>query len=535
MHQALYRKWRPQIFDDVCGQDHITSILKYEVESGKTNHAYLFCGSRGTGKTTCAKILAKAVNCESPADGNPCGVCDSCRQIDAGATTDVLEMDAASNTGVEYIRDIRDEVIYSPSLNRFRVYIIDEVHMLSTSAFNALLKTLEEPPANVIFILATTELQKIPATVLSRCQRFDFRRIPSKVIADRLLFVAEEEGIKLEEEAAFLIAKLSQGGMRDALSMLELCSGEESSRSITPSLVEEVVGVIGRAGVSETVKAILEKDYETLFSVIDRLYLSSLDVSVFFGDLLSFYRDMLVSKSIARYAEYLDLTETEKEEIKRFADRFTLERLLEHTKRIEETLQSLQRFGAQKRVTAELALVRLCDEKVNTSPDALLSRIAALEEKMARGISAVPQASETEINIAAEAAELMSSVVTEAETAIEKEAKNEEASPKPEETPAPVPEIRFDEWRDVVKAFEKNDPGTAPFLSRMTAWEKDGGLLICSPDRFALTMTDHKHIREQLSMIVGSLTERRIPWEKITFACEDRKDQPMSSFLDELN
>ncbi len=533
MHQALYRKWRPQVFDDVCGQDHITSILKYEVANGKTNHAYLFCGSRGTGKTTCAKILAKAVNCEAPVDGNPCGVCDSCRQIDAGATTDVLEMDAASNTGVEYIRDIRDEVIYSPSLNRFRVYIIDEVHMLSISAFNALLKTLEEPPQNVIFILATTELQKIPATVLSRWQRFDFRRIPSQVIADRLLYVAGEEGIDLEEEAAFLIAKLAQGGMRDALSMLELCSGEEGSRRITPTLVEEVVGVIGRAGVSETVAAILDKDYEKLFAVVDRLYLSSLDVSVFFGDLLSFYRDMLVSKSIARYASYLDLTENEREEIKRFADRFTIERLLEHTKRIEDTLQALQRSASQKRVIAELSLVRLCDEKLNTSPDALLSRIAALEEKLAQGVRYVQPAAESVSEEKTPEPEAETAVSEKQEAALTELLQCEE--PPSPQAPAPSPETRFDEWRDVVKSFEKNDPGTAPFLSRMTAWEKDGGLLICSPDQFALTMTDHKHIREQLAMIIASLTDRPIPWEKITFICEDRKEPESGSFLDELN
>ena len=210
MHQALYRKWRPQTFDDVCGQEHITSILRYEAEHRAFSHAYLFCGSRGTGKTTCAKILAKVVNCESPVNGNPCGKCEACKAIDSGAATDVLEMDAASNNGVDNIRDIRDEVVYSPAMLRYRVYIIDEVHMLSASAFNALLKTLEEPPEHVVFILATTELQKLPATIISRCQRFDFRRISTEHLMARLAYIAKEENIVLHTDAARMLAKLAQ-------------------------------------------------------------------------------------------------------------------------------------------------------------------------------------------------------------------------------------------------------------------------------------------------------------------------------------
>ena len=214
MHQALYRKWRPKTFDDVCGQEQVTSVLKYETEHRAFSHAYLFCGSRGTGKTTCAKILAKAVNCEHPVNGSPCGTCAACRAIEDGSATDVLEMDAASNNGVDNIRDIRDEVVYAPSSLRYRVYIIDEVHMLSVSAFNALLKTLEEPPEHVVFILATTELQKLPATIISRCQRFDFRRISLDALTGRLTYIAEQEKIGLEPEAARMLAKLAQGGMR---------------------------------------------------------------------------------------------------------------------------------------------------------------------------------------------------------------------------------------------------------------------------------------------------------------------------------
>ena len=244
MHQALYRKWRPQVFDDVCGQEHITSILKYETENNRFSHAYLFCGSRGTGKTTCAKILAKAVNCESPVNGSPCNKCASCRSIDAGVATDVLEMDAASNNGVDNIRDIRDEVVYSPSALKYRVYIVDEVHMLSGNAFNALLKTLEEPPSHVVFILATTELQKLPSTIISRCQRFDFRRISTDVLVDRLAFISDKEGIEYETDALRVIARLARGGMRDAISLLELCAG--TRRKVTVDVVDETVGSGGR-------------------------------------------------------------------------------------------------------------------------------------------------------------------------------------------------------------------------------------------------------------------------------------------------
>ena len=244
MYQALYRKWRPSFFDDVVGQEHITSILKSEVENGKLSHAYLFCGPRGTGKTTCAKIIAKAANCLSPVNGNPCGKCEACLSIDAGTATDVVEMDAASNNGVDNIRELRDGVVYTPAELRFRVYIIDEVHMLSVAAFNALLKTLEEPPAHVIFILATTELHKIPATVLSRCQRFDFHRVSMDSIIDRLKTVCKGENISADLGSLELIARLSQGGMRDSLNMLEYCAGD--GETITEEKAERLLGAASR-------------------------------------------------------------------------------------------------------------------------------------------------------------------------------------------------------------------------------------------------------------------------------------------------
>ena len=384
MHQALYRKWRPRSFDEVYGQEHITSILKYEVANNKLSHAYLFCGSRGTGKTSCAKILSKAVNCLSPRDGSPCGECPACRAIDSGATTDVIEMDAASNNGVDNIRDIRDEVVYSPSNLKYRVYIIDEVHMLSGSAFNALLKTLEEPPEHVVFILATTELHKLPSTIISRCQRFDFRRISTEVLKNHLLRVAEAEGIELEASAANLLAKQAQGGMRDAISLLDLCAG--SRERIDDDLVNETVGKLGRDNVIRVVHAILKRDYEVIFSAIDEIFRSSRDISVFWQDLISVYRDLLVVKTSRNAASYLDLTDSETEELTALASEFTIERLSYHASMLQENAALMSGVNSVRRIAAELTLLKMCDERLNSSTEAILSRISEVEAAISSGV-----------------------------------------------------------------------------------------------------------------------------------------------------
>ncbi len=383
MHQALYRKWRPQIFDDVCGQEHITSILKYETENNKFSHAYLFCGSRGTGKTTCAKILAKAINCESPVDGSPCNSCPSCRAIDSGAATDVLEMDAASNNGVDNIRDIRDEVVYMPSALKYRVYIVDEVHMLSGSAFNALLKTLEEPPAHVVFVLATTELHKLPATIISRCQRFDFRRISTQVLIDRLAYISEKENIEYEKDALRVIAKMAQGGMRDAISLLELCAGTQNK--ITLASVNEILGAGDRQNIENTVVAIAKNNYDAIFSAVNDVVASSKDISVFWQELISYYRDMLVMKTTSAADKYLDLTENESARLKKTCELFTKQALLWHCKILDETLFTMQKAGAAKRIVAEMSLIKMCDDMLDTSADAILARISKLENAVATG------------------------------------------------------------------------------------------------------------------------------------------------------
>ena len=325
-YKALYRKWRPADFDEVCGQDRITDILKYEVANSKVSHAYLFCGSRGTGKTSCAKILAKAVNCENPRNGNPCNCCDSCRSIDAGIATDVIEMDAASNNGVDNVRNLKDEISFTPALLKYRVYIIDEVHMMSGQAFNALLKTLEEPPSYVVFILATTELNKLPTTIVSRCQRFDFRRIGSDVIIDRLKQISQEEGIDLSDDGARLIARASRGGMRDAVSLLELCAGAKVS--IDARLVSTTIGTGDRDSAYTLIDAIGKSDFSTVYSIIREIVMSSGDISVFWQELIDSYRDIMVVKSTDKAREYLDLTESEKKQLSELSTLFSKDTIL---------------------------------------------------------------------------------------------------------------------------------------------------------------------------------------------------------------
>ncbi len=393
MHQALYRKWRPQTFSDVCGQDHITAILRYAVENGKTSHAYLFMGSRGTGKTTCAKILAKAVNCEAPENGNPCGKCAACLSADSGSCIDIVEMDAASNNGVDDIRQIRDEVEYLPAELKKKVYIIDEVHMLSQSASNALLNTLEEPPAHVMFILATTEIHKIPATILSRCQRYDFRRISSEIIAARLEHIAKAEGIELDHEAAFMLAHLAQGGMRDAISLLELCSGE--NKPVTVEVVEEIAGSGGRDVIMKLLNAVCDKDYDTIFAEIGKMFVSSKDISVLWTDLIAFYRDMLVVKTTRGSREYLDLSERQYAELMEISTRFATETLVYHAKLLDEALAAMRLSNSSKRLIAEMTLVRMCDERFSTTNESLASRLTLLEDKLKSGayrVNAVPSA-----------------------------------------------------------------------------------------------------------------------------------------------
>ncbi len=481
-HLALYRKWRPVDFDDVCGQKGITDILKYQVQNDRVSHAYLFCGSRGTGKTSCAKILAKAVNCLNPRSGNPCNECAACRSIDRGEAVDITEMDAASNTGVDNVRTIKEEIVFSPAELRYRVYIIDEVHMISQNAFNALLKTLEEPPAHVIFILATTELHKLPATIISRCQRYDFRRLDSRVIMDRLSKVAAAENIALEETGARLLARIAQGGMRDALSLLELCAGLQ--KTIDDRLVIDTLGVGDREQSFATVSAILKKDYDLLFSTVEELVLAGRDLTVFVRDLLDCYRDMMVTKTVSDPLAYLDLTDRELSVLRELEGHFTSEQLICHSKLLEDALSRMQRGVTDKQCTVEIALCRLSDLRLSVEPESLLSRIASLEQRLA-SLSSLPTVEVPSASFAkAPKKTENNAVVTEEKRTVkeEKAAKPANETPKTgKEAPSAQDENAFrlvGYWNEVVDTLTAAKPSNAGLYFGSRAYKNARGQYI---------------------------------------------------------
>ena len=376
MYQVLYRKYRPKVFSDVYGQEHVTRTLLNEIKENRVSHAYLFTGSRGTGKTTCAKILAKAVNCENSQDGEPCGECEVCRGIDSGSLFDVVEIDAASNNSVNDIRDLREEVNYTPTRCKYRVYIIDEVHMLSPGAFNALLKTLEEPPAHVIFILATTEVHKLPATILSRCQRFDFKRIKPEIMSLRLKEVADKEGISIDDDAAMLISRIADGGLRDGLSILDQCAGK--SKKVTASVVSDAAGLAGREALYDLSDAVFSKNSAKALDTIASLYNGSYDMERLCSEMISHFRNFLIVKTVKNNRELIVCTDDEFDIIKDNASKFTLESIIYSLDLMQNTLAVIK-SGANARIEMEMTFVKLCNPLLESSNDSLLERISALE------------------------------------------------------------------------------------------------------------------------------------------------------------
>ena len=383
MYQALYRKWRPKTFSDVVGQEHVTETLQRQVAEGRLSHAYLFTGTRGTGKTTCAKILAKAVNCEHPENGNPCNKCSSCLGIESGGFLDVMELDAASNNGVDHVRALRDEAIYSPAQVKKRVYIIDEVHMLSIAAFNALLKILEEPPEHLMFILATTELHKVPATILSRCQRFAFRRILPREIVGRLNYIAEQEGIDLRPDGAELLAHIADGALRDALSLLDQCAA--AGGTIDSAAVLDALGLAGNLQTAQLMDCVLRRDTKAALLLLHRLYGSGKDVGAVLGELSALARDLLISKTAPEGGAAL---------LTGGYDGQTMDSLLRQadSARLIAICTTLQRTAADmnvsvnRRTDAELCLLKLCDETLSGDLSAINARLARLEQQMATGV-----------------------------------------------------------------------------------------------------------------------------------------------------
>lgn len=521
MHQALYRKWRPETFDDVCGQDHITSVLKYEAMSGTFSHAYLFCGSRGTGKTTCAKILSRVINCLDPQNGNPCGKCAACRAIESGTTTDVLEMDAASNNGVEDIRDIRDEVIYAPSDLKYRVYIIDEVHMLSVSAFNALLKTLEEPPAHVVFILATTELHKLPATIVSRCQRFDFRRISTDTLAARLMHIAKHEDLVLNEDAARLISRQAQGGMRDAISLLELCAG--SRAPITAELVSDTVGSMGREAMIEIAEAVAARDFDTLFDVIDKTVRSSKDIAIFWQELISLYRDMLVVKTTKNAASYLDLTDSERVMLEECASKFSRETLIYHCQLLDDAHITMQKANAVKRIVAEMTLVRMCDPALDTSPQALMSRIARLEEIIASGTYTKAPEKKVKEKVKEAPKQEPQTVPIETQKAVPAVKDNAPSnSAKASDNARTLRSLRI--WNEAISRIAEGHPVPASFLKTAKAYTtEDGKIVIKFESDFQKMMSERDGGLDALRGALSFCLQKQIAPSDIIFEIQAAK------------
>ena len=382
MYQALYRKWRPQTFDEVVGQKHITQTLKNQVKTGRLSHAYIFIGTRGTGKTTCARILAKAVNCEHPVDGNPCGVCPACRGISEGSVLDVVELDAASNNSVDNVRALREEAVFSPATVKKRVYIVDEVHMLSTAAFNALLKILEEPPEHLMFILATTELQKVPATILSRCQRHSFKRIDAPAIAEYLEYIAGKEGFTLHHDAAELIARLADGGVRDALSLLDQCSANET---IDLDAVYYAMGLAGNRRTAALMDCVLKHQTEKAIRDFNSLWMDGKDPSVLLSELTGLLRDALMMKIAPRGGMSLISGGYDSATLEALGGRMTREEIIAAM----GTLQNAQtqiRAGASPRTTAEICLVSLCENSLSDSTEAWKARISRLEEQIKNGV-----------------------------------------------------------------------------------------------------------------------------------------------------
>lgn len=388
-YTALYRKFRPQEFRDVKGQDHIVATLKNQIEAGRIGHAYLFCGTRGTGKTTIAKIFAKAVNCEQPKSGSPCGVCASCRAVALGVSMNVIEIDAASNNGVDSIREIREEVTYRPTEGKYKVYIIDEVHMLSIGAFNALLKTLEEPPSYVIFILATTEVHKIPVTILSRCQRYDFKRISVNIIYDRLRELLEKEQITAEEKALRYIALAADGAMRDALSLLDQCISFFLGQTLTYENVLEVLGAVDTEIFSELLRKVIQQDTIGVITTVEHLMEDGRELGQFVTDFTWYLRNLLLLKASNEMSEVLDMSAENMEKLLEETDQLSENTLIRYI-RIFSELSSQMKYSSQKRVLLEIALIKLCRPQMEQDYSSLIGRMEQLEKKIEQGVMVTP-------------------------------------------------------------------------------------------------------------------------------------------------
>lgn len=549
MYRVLYRKWRPAVFTDVSGQEHITSTLQNEVSSGRLNHAYLFTGSRGTGKTTCAKILAKAVNCLNPQNGNPCGECEICKGIDDGSILDIVEMDAASNRKIDDIRQIIDEVQFKPAKCKYRVYIVDEVHMLTPEAFNALLKTLEEPPEHVIFILATTEVHKLPQTIRSRCQRFDFHRIPPKAIADRVEYVVSQENAEITESAALMLASVADGALRDALSLLDSCLAVSSH--IDEEVVRNAAGLVSKTYLFELAAAIINKNPTRSLEIIDRLYSESKDMARLCDELVEHFRALMLIKTIKNPRDILIMSDDEFEQAVTQSDYLSLADIVFYMDVLSRAYQRMGR-GTGDRTELEMALVKLSATELDGTVEALTARITALEKAVKRGIT-VNYAQPAQQSAQAEAAQ--SASVPNTQTEVEEPF----AKPEPEHKKAPVakpaPEVKpvaqrasvnldelydnavpFARWVEVVDSLKSVSRSIAAAFAGSTAYESGNYLLIDTNNELAFDLLRQNGRRAEIKQTLLELTGKNYslgPYKRSTPKKVEKTD-PLNSLVQSL-
>lgn len=523
-YQALYRKYRPQTFDDVSGQAAVTQTLKTQLMSGKMSHAYLFTGSRGTGKTSCAKILAKAVNCLHPDNGNPCNACEACRAIDSGSCMDVLEIDAASNNGVDNVRDLRDDAIYTPSQVKMRVYIIDEVHMLSISAFNALLKIIEEPPEHLLFILATTELHKVPATILSRCQRFSFRRISQEDIAARLQYVAYQENIDLDDSAARVLARLADGGMRDGLSLLDQCASATTGE-LTAERVYACLGIAGEQKCGELMGYIAAHDTRKALELFNRLYAEGKDLGALLDELACLTRDLLVLKTAGNAGITMLSGVASDQETLALGKAFGSGELVRMMERIQQTVAAFTR-SSSRRMDAELCLVELCQPELNTDVSALNARLTRLEEQWKTGAVMLPQ----------KAAKPAAPVEDEE---LPPPPDDDDAPPEAEDSPAPKPQNDAPAgfWLDLCSGVRKElkPPVTGFFAGTPNAPVQGvltgGKLELQCTNAFTAQMLDKPEILEVVSRKAAVMLNRQIQAVVVDLSAKPKGNPRMEQLM----
>ena len=491
-YTALYRKFRPTVFEDVKGQDHIVTTLKNQIRSGRMSHAYLFCGTRGTGKTTIAKIFAKAVNCEHPVDGSPCGQCPSCKSIAEGSSMNVIEIDAASNNGVDSIRRIVEEVNYSPAEGRYKVYIIDEVHMLSIGAFNALLKTLEEPPSYVIFILATTEVHKIPITILSRCQRYDFRRITIDTISDRLKELTQKEQVQIEEKAVRYIAKAADGSMRDALSLLDQCIAFYFDQELTYDKVLDVLGAVDTEVFSRMLREVLKGDVTAALGVLQDIVLQGRELSQFVTDFTWYLRNLLLIKSAEGVEDIIDVSSDNLARLKEEAQITENDTIMRYIRVLSE-LSGQIRYAAQKRILIEIAIIKLCRPSMETDTASLTDRIRQVEEKLKDGIHVAM------VNPAAGG----NSDTAHSSASLEKTGEAGTKPVMPKAIPEDVKKV-VNSWSRIVD--ETANPMRAYLKNAYPSLSGDGKLLIVVEDGLPSDYFKRQENQDQLKAVIGNVS-----------------------------